>query len=417
MLIVKIDREIRDQLIKNASLTRDRIRTGIDRLGGDPEVFEAFCLANEAMALSALKRSPERYDETARPTWRLFQLAFLLVNIIGIEEETHLDRENVELIFFPTGGGKTEAYLGVIAFTLLLRRLRGQKRDDKGLGVSVLLRYTLRLLTLDQLGRAATLICALETLRQRQPEKLGDVRFSVGLWVGRTATANTLSQVRQLIIDYKNSASKTAPSPFPLTNCPWCSEPLGRDSLTLVPSSSKTEGVVAACLNFRCEFSARQNREGLPVLFVDEQVYRELPSFLVATVDKFAMLPWRGETGMLFGRASARDGGRFFGPMDSAPKGATLLGDGLRPPELIVQDELHLISGPLGTMVGLYETAIEYLACRTTDDIKLIRPKSHCLDRHGASGAGNKFRRFLGGNICQFFRHQPWTTLRPGLRA
>ncbi len=367
--------QTRDQLIVNARRAQERIERGIERLATDPEVLEAFRMMNRAMAASALQRSPKLYADGDRPEWRLFQLAFVLLNIVGISDEHDDDRDNVELIFFPTGGGKTEAYLGVIAFTLILRRLRGQGRDDKGLGVAVLLRYTLRLLTLDQLGRAATLMCALEMMRREDPKRLGEQRFAVGLWVGRTATANTLDQVKKLIIEYKNTASKTAPSPFPLTNCPWCNAPLGRDSLTLFPSTAKAEGVVVGCTDFRCEFSARKNRDGLPVLFVDEQIYRELPSFLVATVDKFAMLPWRGETGMLFGRATYRDGQRFFGPMDAKPKGGTALSEGLRPPELIVQDELHLISGPLGTMVGLYETAIEYLSTRQTAGGKTVRPK------------------------------------------
>jgi hypothetical protein len=364
----------REQLIENAETARKRILAGIELLERNQEAFDAFRLANEAMAQSALRRSPERYSDTKRPSWRLFQLAFLLLNLPGIADEAHDDRENVELIFFPTGGGKTEAYLGVIAFTLVLRRLRVRERADRGLGVAVLLRYTLRLLTLDQLARAATLVCALERIREKQPV-LGDVRFSVGLWVGRTATANTLEQVKRLILEYKNSTSKTAPSPFPLVTCPWCNETLAPESLTLVPSASKAEAVVVGCTNFRCEFSARQNKDGLPVLFVDEQIYRELPAFLVATVDKFAMLPWRGETGMLFGRAAARQNHRFFGPMDPKPKSAEPLPDGLRPPELIVQDELHLISGPLGTMVGLYETAIEYLATRRDAGGHFRRPK------------------------------------------
>jgi hypothetical protein len=132
---------------------------------------------------------------------------------------------------------------------------------------------------------------------------------------------------------------------------------------------------VVGCADFQCAFSARKNRDGLPVLFVDEQIYVELPSFVVATVDKFAMMPWRGETGMLFGRATHREGSRFFGPMDSKPRAARPLPEGLRPPELIVQDELHLISGPLGTMVGLYETAIEHLCARTTSSGERIVPK------------------------------------------
>jgi hypothetical protein len=234
-----------------------------------------------------------------------------------------------------------------------------------GLGVAVMLRYTLRLLTLDQLGRAATLICALEMLRRRHRD-LGDERFAVGLWVGRTATANTMKQVRQKIAEYKNQGK---PSPFPLTDCPWCGTAITPDSLELAPSPQKAERVVAACANFRCDFARAKNRDGLPVVFVDEQVYRELPSFLVGTVDKFAMLPWRGETGKLFGRVLWHDRGRFYGPTDgNAPAAARALPAGLRPPELIVQDELHLIAGPLGTMVGLYETAIEELCLRSEDD-------------------------------------------------
>ncbi len=370
----------RKRLLKNASRAKERIRAGIQLLITDAQARESFQLMNRAMATSARQRSPQRYAEGKKPAWRLFQLAFVLLNLVGIAEPMNeAQRNEVELIFFPTGGGKTEAYLGVIGFTLLLRRLRGQSRPDGGLGVAVLLRYTLRLLTLDQLGRAATLICALELLRKKD-QRLGDVRFSVGLWVGRSATANTLDQVKKLVIDYKNSASKAAPSPFPLATCPWCSRELGRDSLVLAPNKTSPEEVIVSCVSASgqppsdCEFAPRNNREGIPVVFVDEQIYRELPSFIVATVDKFAMLPWRGETGMLFGRVSARDGKKCFGPMDRAPKGALNLPAGFQPPDLIVQDELHLISGPLGTMVGLYETAIEWLSTNHASG-KAVLPK------------------------------------------
>ncbi len=368
--------ETRDILMNNADTARRRIESGIRRLKEDAEVREAFCLANQAMATAALQRNPERYPPGGdRPAWRLFQLAFVLLNIDGASDAEHPDRENVELIFFPTGGGKTEAYLGLIAIVVLLRRLRGRERPDQGLGVAVLLRYTLRLLTLDQLGRAATLMCALEQLRRRSPERLGEVRFAVGLWVGRSATANTMGAVAKAITDYKNNTSKKAESPFPLPNCPWCGQELGRQSLTLGPTRKKPTEVVVGCQNIKCDFSARKNPEGLPVLFVDEQVYRELPAFIVATVDKFAMMPWRGETGMLFGRAHARAGRTFLGPLDKSRRDAERLPEGLRPPELIVQDELHLISGPLGTMVGLYETAIDALCCRRREDGRNLRPK------------------------------------------
>jgi hypothetical protein len=391
-------RETRDALLERAEHARKRMEAGVELLATDPEALAAFKLTNKAMAMAARQRSPERYENDKRPSWRLFQLAFVLLNLRGIAQggedrasrEARFDRETVDLIFFPTGGGKTEAYLGVIGFTLLLRRMRGQARADRGLGVAVLLRYTLRLLTLDQLSRAATLVCALEKLRRADAKLLGDVRFSVGLWVGRSATANTLTEVGKLITEYK--ANPTRPSPCPLTHCPWCYKtektpkgseyrrvPLGRDSLSLEPSRSDPTEVRLACENWECPFAARSKEapgDGLPVVFVDEQVYTELPCFLVATVDKFAMLPWRGETGMLFGRVTARNGRTFYGPLDGAlPKGSVPVPGGLRPPELIVQDELHLISGPLGTLVGLYETAIAALSSRKTDRGDPVLPK------------------------------------------
>ncbi len=367
----------RDALVLQATHAKERIAAGIDLLATNADVLTAFRLANRSMALQARRRSP-RYDEmNEQPRWRLFQLAFVLLNLQGIAVDSHGDRDVVELIFFPTGGGKTEAYLGLIAFTVVLRRLRGHDRPDKGLGVAVLLRYTLRLLTLDQLARAATLMCALERIRlDGSDERLGDLRFAIGLWVGRSATANTLDQVAEKITEFKNSTSPNAPSPFPLADCPWCRKPLKKESLALMPNRSKPREVVVGCADYACEFSAGKNREGLPILFVDEQIYRELPCFLIATVDKFAMLPWRGDTGALFGRVRARADRDFYGPMNGTPpKTSEPLPKGLLPPELIVQDELHLISGPLGTMVGLYETAIDELTTAEGADGKRRRAK------------------------------------------
>lgn len=365
--------DTRDQLMAQARRAQKRVESGIARLASDADLLQAFRWTNRVMAQAARKRMPQLYEDGRVPQWRLFQLAFLLLNVDALADPEHPDREEVELIFFPTGGGKTEAYLGVIAMTLLLRRMRGQARADGGLGVAVILRYTLRLLTLDQLGRAATLICGLELLRREQPERLGAQRFAVGLWVGLSATANTLGALKGQVLDFRKSSSKNPESPFPLPECPWCGTAVGKKSFVLRPDIKKVESVHVGCLGRDCEFSFRRSPLGLPVLFVDEQIYAELPAFIVGTVDKFAMLPWRGETGKLFGRVRGKnetrtpteDGGeevatQFVGAADGKAKGA-LLPDGLLPPELIVQDELHLISGPLGTMVGLYETAIDFL--------------------------------------------------------
>jgi hypothetical protein len=376
--------ETRDQLVKKTDEARKRIMEGIVLLESDPVVCEAFLLANQAMHVAALaadcQREDRRYVEGKRPEWRPFQLAFVLMSLASLADPRHRDRRVADMIYFPTGGGKTEAYLGLVAFTLLLRRLRGKSRPDEGRGVTVILRYTLRLLTLDQLGRAATLICSLEELRRRDPKKLGNARFSVGLWVGRGATANRLKEVHAALNDF---ASAREESPFPLTRCPWCGEAIRIENIKLVdeegnPSKTKFTRAVVYCARTECLFTeARRSGQGLPVLFVDEQIYQEVPDFVVATVDKFAMMPWRGEAGMLFGRATHLKGRRAYGVMHDAPKDATKLPEGLLPPELIIQDELHLISGPLGTMVGLYEAAIDYLCERRVDGLARL-PKVVC---------------------------------------
>ncbi len=179
-------------LLKRAQIASDRIEQGIALLA-ETNCLQAFCLANRAMAMAARQRQgvfEGKDPATVKPEWRPFQLAFILMNLPGIADPTHDDREIVDLLFFPTGGGKTEAYLGLAAFTLVLRRLRTKGIGSAGL--SVLMRYTLRLLTLDQLSRASTLICALELTRQEDVEKLGDWPFEIGLWVGKGATPNRM---------------------------------------------------------------------------------------------------------------------------------------------------------------------------------------------------------------------------------
>src|SRR5690606_22060626 len=178
-------KDVQGLLIEEAERACARIEAGIELVASDPAIRQAFCLANRAMAMAARQRAG-----IERPAWRLFQLAFVLLSLRGLTDPSHPDRRLVELIFFPTGGGKTEAYLGCIAFALVLRRMRGRAHPHGGLGVAVLLRYTLRLLTLDQLERATALVCALEVLRREEPALLGEARFSIGLWVGSSATAN-----------------------------------------------------------------------------------------------------------------------------------------------------------------------------------------------------------------------------------
>ncbi len=369
-------REMAEELLNRASLAADRIARGIDELSKG-NVLIAFRIANKAMARAARRRfgTMAGKDEAAVPTpaWRPFQLAFFLTALPGIVDPKQGDRRVVDLLFFPTGGGKTEAYLGLAAFTLVYRRLTNPGYASAG--VSVLMRYTLRLLTLEQLSRAATLICALELERHSDPDALGPWPFEIGLWVGRGATPNQMgfkgdnnpNSARSKTIAFLNDDRK--PAPIPLENCPWCGEKFKRDSFVLLPNQNEPTDLRITCMNRRCAFTRNQP---LPIVAVDEPIYRRLPCFLIATVDKFAGMPWTGNIGGFFGRVDRYDQHGFYGPCEK-DRGRPLPAP-LHPPDLVIQDELHLISGPMGTIVGLYESALDELCARTVDGMK-VGPK------------------------------------------
>ena len=363
--------EVARELLDRARYAARRIDEGIAKLN-DPVCLEAFQLMNRAMAAAARQRHgvmQGRDPQTIQPAWRPFQLAFVLMNLPGIADPLHADRRCVDLLFFPTGGGKTEAYLGLAALTLLLRRLKNPTITSSGL--AVLMRYTLRLLTLDQLGRASTLICALEQMRQQDVTKLGEWPFEIGLWVGQTATPNRMGKkgdkstdtARSRTIAFQNGSRRE--SPIPLEECPWCGQKFRLGSFILSPTEDYPTDLRIICLNRSCHFGGENP---LPILSVDEPIYRRLPCFMIATVDKFAAMPWTGEVGKFFGRVQRYDRNGFYGPCEPNQGGRLPEGKTLPPPELIIQDELHLISGPLGTMVGLYESALDELACRRTTD-------------------------------------------------
>ena len=161
----------------------------------------------------------------------------------------------------------------------------------------------------------------------------------------------------------------TKPSPVPLESCPWCATQFTADSFALWPNDDRPQELRITCTSLDCDFSGDRP---LPVLAVDEPIYRRLPAFLIATVDKFASLPWEARTGMLLGGADRHDTSGFHGA--AGPRAGKLLDRPLLPPDLVIQDELHLISGPLGTMVGLYESVIDAL-CRCAAGDGSARPK------------------------------------------
>ncbi len=365
-------RETATELLRFASLAADRIERGIDVLAKNPDALDAFRIANRAVARALRKRLALK-----TPSWHAFQLAFILLNLPGLADPRDPNRETVDLLFFPTGGGKTEAYLGLAAFAMVLRRLRHPSENGlAGAGVSVIMRYTLRLLTLDQLARAAGLVCALELEREKAVARYGKWPFEIGLWVGKAATPNILGKIgdgrsdsaRTKVRNFKDYP-KSKPSPIPLEDCPWCGTRFAPDSFALMPNDDQPTELRIVCMNFECEFTRDR---ALPIVAVDEPLYRRLPAFLIATVDKFASLPWVGQAGALLGGADRADAKGFYGAAEPG-KGARLAAP-LAAPDLVIQDELHLISGPLGTMAGLYEAAIEALCLREVDG-RAVRPK------------------------------------------
>jgi hypothetical protein len=372
-----------------------RIRAGIELLAADEPAYRAFSFANHAMLLQrqhttiAGLRDEMGYDQAREEvdqqgdkvaTWRPFQLAFVLLNLKALTDPASSERDIVDLLFFPTGGGKTEAYLGLAAYTFAIRRLQ---REPGGVGV--LMRYTLRLLTAQQFQRAAALVCAAEVLRREAEPTWGGEPFRIGLWVGGAVTPNWYEQAAQQIKDVRDSPKTARTGILQTLACPWCGTKL-EPHRDLRPDEDRRR-VLLLCPSYEegCPFSSG---EGLPILTVDEEVYRLLPAFVIATVDKLAQLPWHGYAGMLFGRVSRRcprHGYQHFdlaqrtgctGRHNATPSGLEAVASQpvarLRPPDLIIQDELHLISGALGTTVGLFEAAVDELCRRPEGGPKII---------------------------------------------
>lgn len=371
-----------------------RINQGILEIETDPIIRQAFQLANRAMLIQRSRIEWMRFPEEERLSvpkltdshqWRAFQLAFILLCIPSIADPQSRYRDIVDLLWFPTGGGKTEAYLGLTAFTIFLRRLRADG-EDQGAGVTVLMRYTLRLLTIQQFQRAASLIMACEHIRREKVSELGNQEISLGLWVGGGATPNWLANAREALRDLLNGEQVFEGNPYQVLSCPWC----GTD---LTPRHYHINGSLSIeCPNEGCDFHS-----GMPLYLIDEDIYRRRPSLLIGTVDKFARLPWLEQTSSLFGR----------------------LPPGHLPPELVIQDELHLITGPLGTLTGIYETAIDILSSQNGIGPKVIASTA-TIRRAGAQVEGlfaRELRQFPPPGLDardSYFARQVSPKQRPG---
>jgi hypothetical protein len=348
-----------DRLASRLRHAAARMTSGVDLLAVDPLARRAFACANEAMlmqmrhtaddlggtqrSLAAAIAVPDiDYMQLHEQSWRPFQLAFLLLTLNSVTDPSSSERELVDLIWFPTGGGKTEAYLGLVAYQIALRRLQ---LGDEGAGTTVITRYTLRLLTTQQFQRAAALTCALERLRQRDPNAMGTIPITIGIWVGGGTSPNWYADAVELFEKLKNGDWDARG--FQLESCPWCGTLVVPNPTTDDPNvwgvHPTNDDFRMSCPNPACPFHF-----SLPVSVVDQHLYDHPPTFLIATLDKFTQLTWNPDTGVFLGA------GRLPGP------------------SLIIQDELHLISGPLGTVAALYEAAFDIVMRKCSGAPKII---------------------------------------------
>lgn len=443
-----------ESAIANGRSILGRLREGVATLSSEPTALKAFQFANRVMAEQRVHGiyalSQRRKETTPLPefdiprnhTWRPFQLAFILLSLPSLTNPKHNDRTSVvaaiaDLLWFPTGGGKTEAYLGVAAFAMAIRRLNPTQGGlDGSRGLAVIMRYTLRLLTIQQFQRASTLICAMELERQKSPTIWGTAPFTLGLWVGQKTTPNTTEESHNAIERARDRQFGTGSTPAQLTTCPWCGAEIQEGREIIVDRDIGKTRIFCGDSHGSCSFSRAKNPEGLPVVVVDEEIYHRPPSMLIATVDKFAMMAWKGAVKTLFGKVDKECERHGFVLPDtdctgshprkkSLPSTTVKPATALRPPDLIIQDEFHLISGPLGTMVGLYETAVDELCSWKMDELT-IRPKiiaSTATVRKAAEQINNVFLRKVAvfpqhGLTVQdnFFSVQRPIVQRPGRR-
>lgn len=366
----KIDNEdnIGNSNLDACERDHDRMLANIGILENDPEKLFSFRMMNSAMFIQLYhgrNKCPASnfdfyrnandclYNNAEHASWRAFQLAFILLNLDGIfhrEDDQNWNNRNslVDLVWFPTGGGKTEAYLGIIALCIIDRR---RSHPENGGGTSVIMRYTLRLLSIQQFQRALRLILALELMRTWGIEgyNLGEEEISIGLYVGKDSLPNEINGENGLTRELEKWRNGEE-SKIPISVCPFCGE-----NLDATPVRGN---IIFRCNNRECEFS-----RGIPVRLCDELIYRYPPTLLFGTVDKFAAIAWRVDSDR------NKDSRRLFGfEYDNnaqEPRRRNL------PPSLIIQDELHLINGPLGSAVGFFERAIDQL-CTTEEG---YRPK------------------------------------------
>ncbi len=312
--------------------------------------------------------------------WRLFQLCFIVIQMPSLFVREMDDSHETEfkdaviqsfnrasVLWFPTGGGKTEAYLGLIATALLFDRLRGKTR-----GLSTWMRFPLRMLSLQQMERLAKVIAELNIIRQEEAEVANGDPFSIGYYVGRTVTPNAISERDMAYLESKEEHRRRL---LLLRKCPYCG------SAVDISIDRKSWRILHKCESNICFSNTSKSlgvmRGSLPLFVVDKEIYRYLPSVLVGTVDKLAIAGFnigfshliRGSTQRCpdHGYTSYDECLEVYSARCKHNKKKSL--ESLEPvkdpgPALLLQDELHLLKSDLGVFNGHYEGLLQYLGSK-----------------------------------------------------
>lgn len=333
----------------------ERFSRGCELIRTNPDVRLAFQLTNETF-----RRGP-------KTEWRLFQIVFLVSQIPGIavlsdpDSPDAADRERVDIIYFPTGGGKTEAYLAIIVFHCFFDRLRG-----KAAGLTAWTRFPLRLLTLQQTQRVADVIGMAELVRREQHDRRlsgTDIDgFAVGYFVGQGGSPNEIVNPRgnpyasaEAQVTWSKVNDPAARQDWKrVVRCPSC-----RTATVRVEFDAAYTRLVHRCNQPSCRF-----QQGvIPVHIVDNEIYRYLPCVVVGTIDKLAGLGNQRKFALLFGQVDGRCSQHGYYKGRCCQKDCTdatrlqrTAPRGLSGPTLFVQDELHLLKEGLGTFDAHYET-------------------------------------------------------------
>jgi hypothetical protein len=358
-----------------------RMKEGIQTLRSNEIAMMAFRHANQCMfdvmsKSTWIKEKPEERfpdDDSYKKDefWRPFQMAFVLISLTSLVDEKHKDREVCDLLWFPTGGGKTEAYLLLSSFELFLRRLKFKSEKRGGGGVAIIMRYTLRLLTVDQFLRVARMIVSCELTRRKYDIYSNSEPISLGLWLGGKSTPNNYDDAIEVLNQLKATNVNKNPevgSPCKLVSCPCCNS---RITYQDYQQNDKEKNIEIKCPNTDCIMHSDDGKVGIYV--VDDSIYKARPSFIIGTIDKFASLAYKPDSSNLFS-----------------------IDNKYKQPDLIIQDELHLITGPLGTVASIYEAAVDRLCSQNGIKPKVIASTATIrnAEKQVSSLFGRKYSQF-----------------------